>query len=98
VKAADQGRVPIARDRSAWRVGEAPRHRTRPADEDLRAGPSGSSAPPVTRRCAVQPFTALTAAQPLNWRYEPGSPASTKRSHPSGSTAVTTWGGAARRP
>ena len=58
------------------------------------------SAPaPVSIVWAVQPLTAFTRAQALICRYEPGSLASTKRSHADGSTAVTTGsGGAARRP
>ena len=55
-----------------------PRQRPRSPDEDLGADPARRR-----RRgyaVAVQPLTALTAAQAASWRYEPGSLAATNAS------------------
>ena len=73
---------PVAGDRAARRVGEAP-------TASVAAGGRGSGRRSRCRvgrrrrraiRWAVQPLTALTAAQPDSCRYEPGSLASTNAS------------------
>jgi hypothetical protein len=81
------------RDRSAGRIGERPWHRPRASNEDLRADRAIRAWRLDQIRWADQPLVALTAAQPDNWRYEPGSAASTNRSQLSGSGVVTTCAG-----
>ncbi len=91
---------PRACHRTAWRIGEAPRHgrgrRTRTC-APITGSPPASS---WTMRLAAHPLTAFTSAQPASCRYEPGSLDSTNPSQSrAASGAVTTGaGGGARRP